>query len=173
MAISRDKKEAIVKDLHEKFSKASIVIVAQSPGLTVSAADELRTKLREAGAEYRVAKNTLVRLAARGTDVEILDGLFTGPNAFAVGYDDPVALAKGLVDFVKDNEVLQLRGGMLNGTVLDQAGIEALAKLPNREVLLAQLLSVLVATPANLVQVLSGIPRKLLYALRAIEESRQ
>ncbi len=173
MAISRDKKEAIVAELKKKFRDASIVIVAQSPGLTVAAADELRKKIREVGADYKVAKNTLVKLAAKGTDVEILTDMMTGPNAFAIGYDDPVALAKVLVDFRKDNEVMELRGGMLNGTPIDVQGIEALAKLPSREVLLAQMLSVLVATPTKLVQALSGIPRKLLYALRAIEDSKK
>ncbi len=173
MAISRDKKEAIVAELKDKFSRASIVVVAQSPGLTVSAADDLRRKIREAGADYKVAKNTLVKIAAKGTDVESLEDFFTGPNAFAIGYDDPVALAKVLVEFKKENEVLQIRGGMLNGTMIDEKAIEALAKLPSREVLIAQMLSVLVATPTKFVQVLSGIPRKLLYALRAIEESKQ
>jgi len=173
LAISRDKKEAIVAELRDKFSRASIVIVAQSPGLSVSSADELRKKIREAGSDYKVAKNTLVKLAAQDTDVEILSDMLTGPNAFAIGYDDPVALAKVLVDFRKDNEVLELRGGMLNGTFIDTAGIEALAKLPSREVLMAQMLSVLVATPTRLVQALSGIPRKLLYALRAIEDTKK
>ena len=173
LAISRAKKEAIVAELREKFEKASIVVVTQSPGLTVGAADQLRARLREAGADYKVAKNSLVKLAAADTDVAILNDMLTGPNAFAIGYDDPVALAKALVEFRKENEVMQFKGAMLNGTLIDEAGIEALAKLPSREVLMAQMLSVLVATPTKLVQALSGIPRKLLYALRAIEDSKK
>ena len=133
----------------------------------------MRARLREAGADYKVAKNSLVKLAAADTDVAILNDMLTGPNAFAIGYDDPVALAKALVEFRKDNEVMQFKGAMLNGTLIDEAGIEALAKLPSREVLMAQMLSVLVATPTKLVQALSGIPRKLLYALRAIEDSKK
>ncbi len=173
MALKRNEKEAIVEDLHSKFSNAVSVIVTGFSGLSVSAANSLRKELREKEGEFKVAKNTLLRRAVSGTSAEVLADQFTGPNAVVMSYDDPVAVAKVLVKFAEENKSVEIKIGMLDGKLMDAAGIEALSKLPSREVLLAQLLSVLVATPTNLVQVLAGIPRKLLYALRAIEEAKQ
>ena len=173
MALTRARKEELVKELNEKFSKAVLATLVEFPGLTVGQANELRAKLRDVNGEFKVAKNTLMTLAIKGTDCEELKDMLTGPNAVVLAYEDPVAVAKVLVEFAKENEVLKLKSGVLNGKVMDAPGLEALSKLPSREVLLSQLLSVMVATPTGLVQALAGIPRKLLYALRAIEEQKQ
>ena len=173
MPLTRSQKEALVEQLNEKFSRAVSVTLVDFPGLTVSQANELRAKLRDVQGELKVSKNTLFRIAIKGTESEPLLDAFEGPNAAVFAYEDPVQVAKVLMDFAKDNEVLKIKSGILNGKLMDANGIEALSKLPTREVLLAQMLSVLVATPTNLVQVLSGIPRKLLYALRAVEEKKQ
>ncbi len=172
MALKRKEKEALVRELKERFSKCSSVIMTDFSGLNVSGANALRRRLREVGAEFKVSKNTLLRRAAEGTSVEVLADHFVGPNAVAIAYEDPVAVAKVLVEFAKENESLEIRGGMLMGRYVDPEGIVALSRLPSREVLLAQLLSVMVAPAANLVQVLAAIPRKLLYALKAIEEDK-
>ncbi len=173
MPLNRSQKEALVEQLKDKFSRAVSVTLVDFPGLTVSQANELRAKLREVQGEIKVSKNTLFRIAIKGTESEPLVDSFQGPNAAVFAYEDPVQVAKVLMDFAKDNEVLKIKNGILNGKMMDASGIEALSKLPSREVLLAQMLSVLVATPTNLVQVLSGIPRKLLYALSAIKEKKQ
>jgi len=173
LPLNKSQKEALVEQLKDKFSRAVSVTLVDFPGLTVSQANELRAKLRDAQGELKISKNTLFRIAIKGTESEPLLDSFRGPNAAVFAYDDPVQVAKVLMDFAKDNEVLKIKNGILNGKMMDASGIEALSKLPTREVLIAQMLSVLVATPTNLVQVLSGIPRKLLYALRAIEEKKQ
>jgi len=173
LPLNRSQKEALVEQLKDKFSRAVSVTLVDFPGLTVSQANELRAKLREVQGEIKVSKNTLFRIAIKGTESEPLVDSFQGPNAAVFAYEDPVQVAKVLMDFAKDNEVLKIKNGILNGKMMDASGIEALSKLPSREVLLAQMLSVLVATPTNLVQVLSGIPRKLLYALSAIKEKKQ
>ncbi len=173
MPLTKSQKVALVEQLNERFSRAVSVTLVNFPGLTVSQANELRAKLRDVQGELKVSKNTLFRIAVKGTESEPLLDSFQGPNAAVFAYEDPVQVAKVLVDFAKDNEVLKIKGGILNGKLMDVPGIEALSKLPSREVLLAQMLSVLVATPTSLVQVLTGVPRKLLYALRAIEEQKQ
>ena len=173
MPLTRSRKEELVRELHDRFERAVSAILVDFPGITVAAANDLRTGLRDAHGEIKVAKNTLLRLAIKGTESELLIDSLTGPNAVVFAYEDPVRVAKVLVDFAKDNEALKIKNGILNGRLMETEAVVALSKLPSREVLLAQFLSVLVAMPTNLVQVLAGIPRKLLYALRAIEEKRQ
>ncbi len=173
MPLTRKEKEARVEELNGKFQKAVAVTLVNFPGLTVSEVNELRKKLRDAEGEMTVAKNTLMRRAVKGTDGETLIEDLAGPNAAVFAYEDPVQVAKVLVEFAKEHEALKLRSGVLNGKVVDPDSIEALSKLPSREVLLGQLLSVLIATPTNLVQVLAAVLRKLLYGLKAIEEQKQ
>ncbi len=173
MPLNRSQKEALVEQLHDKFSRSVSVTLVEFPGLSVNDVTEFRAKLRDVQGELKVSKNTLFRIAIKGTEAEPLLESFQGPNAAVFAYEDPVQVAKVIMDFAKDHEALKVRNGILNGKLMDAAGIEALSKLPSREVLIAQMLSVLVATPTNLVQVLSGIPRKFLYALRAIEEQKQ
>jgi large subunit ribosomal protein L10 len=173
LPLTRSQKEKLVNELHESFEKSNAVIVVHYQGVNVADTTALRVKIREAGGDYRVAKNTLLKRAIKDTHAEVLSDVFSGPNAVAIAYDDPVALAKVLVEFAKDVDSFEVKSGVLNGNLMDVSAIEALSKLPSREVLVAKLLSVLVATPTNFVQVLSGVPRKLLYALKAIEEQKQ
>ncbi|HID98650.1 MAG TPA: 50S ribosomal protein L10 [Thermodesulfobacteriaceae bacterium] len=173
LPLTLDEKKALVEELHDKLSRSVMVILTKFPGLDVESANKLRSNLRDAGGEWKVSKNTLLKRAAEGTLAEILIDKFEGPNAIAISYDDPVGVAKVLVDFAKENEILEIRGGMLNGKPIDPEGVEALAKLPGREVLIAKMLSVLAAAPNKLVQVLAAVPRKLVYALQAIEEQKK
>ena len=173
MAISREKKVRIVEELKEKFSRASMVVLADCTGLKVGETNELRFRLREAQGELKVAKNTLVRIAAQGSQVEELAGELQGPNSMVLAYEDPVAVAKALMDFAKDHENVRVKVGVFNNNRITADDVIALSKLPSREVLLAQLLSVMVAPATGLVQALSGIPRKLLYCLNAIKEQKE
>ncbi len=172
MALKFKEKEALVRGLHEKFSRSMAVIMARFSGLDVADANELRKRLRECGAELKVSKNTFFRRAIQGTPAEVLSDYFLGPNAIVFAFEDPVAAAKVLVKFARENESIELRRGVLNGQPIDLAQIETLSELPSREVLIAQMLLVLVAVPTGLVRVLSAVPRKFLYALRAIEEQK-
>lgn len=170
--MNRDEKQTLVQQLNDSFSKAKIAILTDYKGLKVSVFEQLRSELKKNNAEIRVAKNTLLRRAVTGTAFESIQDEFKGSTAVAVSYDDPVAPAKVLVDFVKDNPQLEIKNACLEGKPLSEADLIALAKLPSREVLLAQLLSVMNAVPTSLVQVLSGVPRKALYLLQAIADQK-
>ncbi len=172
MALTRKEKEEVVKALQEKFESAQSVILTKFSKMTVSQSSELRKKMRDLGGEFKVSKNTLFKIAARDTQVEVISDKFVGQNAVVIAYDDPVAVAKALLDFAKENEVITIEGGVLNGKVIDAKGVEALSKLPTKEVLLGQLLSVLLGPQRGFVQVLAGVPRKFLYALNAIKDQK-
>lgn len=168
-----EKKKEITDRIHEKFSRASIVILTDYKGMDVASLTDLRRRLREAGVEYKVVKNTLLRRASEGTDVEPLKERFTGPSAVAISYTDPVAPAKVLTEFAKTNDKLEIRSGVIRGRILEPAGIKALSVLPSREVLLAQVLSVMNAVPTSFVRVLSAVPQKFLYLLQARKTQKE
>ncbi len=160
--------------MHDRFSHAVAIILMDYVNLKVYESDNIRRKLRAVGAELRVAKNTVMKMAASGTPAEVLMNHFAGPKILVIVHDDhdPVAAAKVLLESIKGLESLKIVCGMLGGKYMDAAGVEALSKMPSREVMLARLLSVMVAVPTGFVNVLAGVPRKLLYALKAIEEQK-
>ena len=168
-----EKKQKITEDLHERFSKSAIVVVADYKGLDVSSMNALRRKLREEDIEFQVAKNTLLIRAAKDTEVALIEDYFKGPSAVALSYTDPVAPAKILAQSAKDNQKLEIKGGVLKNKVLDVDAIKALAKLPSREVLLGQLLSVLNEVPTSFVRTIAEIPRSLLNVLTAIRDQKE
>ncbi|MCP4682374.1 MAG: 50S ribosomal protein L10 [Desulfobacterales bacterium] len=167
-----DKKQ-IVETLHECFSKSKVVILTDYKGLDVTTINALRRKLREADVEYKVVKNTLTRIAADDTDVELIKDHFKGPNALALSYDDPVAPAKVLIDFSKDNEKLEIKIGVMDGKVMEFSEIKALSELPSREVLLGQVLSAMNGVPTSLVRAMNDIPVRLLNVLKAIGDQKE
>ena len=169
----KQEKAAIVEELREKVGRAQVGILADFSGLTVEAMTGLRRQLKESQAELKVAKNTLLKRAA-GEDSILtpIAGELAGPNALALGYADPVALAKLLVKFAQDKPLFKIKGGVLSGQTLTIQDVEALSKLPAREVLLAQLLGVLQGVPTALVMVLAGVMRNLLNALVAIKDQK-
>ena len=166
-------KQKITEDLHERFSKSAIVVVTDYKGLDVSAMNDLRRKLREEDIEFQVAKNTLLIRAAKDTEVALIQDYFKGPSAVALSYKDPVAPAKVLTQFAKDNQKLEIKGGVLKDKVLDADAIRTLAKLPSREVLLGQFLSVLNEVPSSFVRTIAAIPRSLLNVLTAIRDQKE
>jgi len=168
-----EKKQKITEDLQQRFSKSVIVVVADYKGLDVSSMNALRRKLREEDIEFQVAKNTLLIRAAKDTEVALIEDYFKGPSAVALSYTDPVAPAKILAQFAKDNQKLEIKGGVLKNKVLDVDAIKALAKLPSREVLLGQLLSVLNEVPTAFVRTIAEIPRSLLNVLTAIRDQKE
>lgn len=168
-----DKKKAIVEELHEKFSKSKIVILTDYKGLDVGAVSDLRRRLNDINAEFKVVKNTLLARASENTYVELIKEDFKGPSAVAMSYDDPVAPAKVLTEFAAGNDKFEVKLGVLGGKRLDVAAIKALSSLPSREVLLAQVLSAMNGVPTGFVRVLNAVPQKLLYALQAIKEQKE
>ncbi len=165
-------KKAIVEELQEKFRQSRIVIVTDYKGLNVEKMNALRRKLREENIEYRVVKNTLLVRAAQDTNVAALEPHFTGPSAIAMSFEDPVAPAKVLTDFAKENEKLEIKVGLLRGKILEMDDIKALSSLPSREVLLSQLLSAMNGVPGGFVRTLAAVPQGLLNALVAIKDQK-
>jgi large subunit ribosomal protein L10 len=161
--VERSEKEALIKELNEKFARARTAIVAEFSRLNVETVTRLRKKFRDGGVDYKVLKNTLARRAAKGTPVEVVSDDFTGPVAIAIGYDDVVAPAKILSDFVKDLETIKIRSAVVEGKRTDAAGVAALAKLPGLSELRARLLGMLNQPAGKLVRTLaepgSGLAR--------------
>jgi len=169
----RPEKVAAVQELAEKLRKSQGAVLADFRGLKVKEMTDLRRKLRAAGVELEVVKNTLAEIAAREAQIEGLEPLLEGPTAVAFGYDDPVAAAKAMSEYAKQNDRLQLKGGVLSGRTIDVAGVKALADLPSREQLVAQVLRGMQAPIAGLVGVLQGTLRSLVYVLEAVRQEKE
>lgn len=157
--IIQEKQEAVAV-IASKISESSSTVVADYRGLNVAQVTELRKQLREAGVEFQVLKNSLVRRATEGTDFAGLNDILTGPTAIAFGKEDAVAPAKILNDFAKKNDALKLKGGIVEGKVVDMEQIKALAELPSRDGLLSMLLSVLQAPMRNFALAVKAVGEK-------------
>ena len=168
-----DAKQQITEDLHDRFARSAIIVLTDYKGLDVTSINDLRRKLRESNIEYQVVKNTLLVRAAEDTEVALIKDHFKGPSAVAISYDDPVAPAKVLTQFAKENNKLEIKVGVLNGKVLDLQALKALATLPSKEVMLAHLLSTINAVPTSFVRVLAEVPRSLLNVLTAIKDQKE
>ncbi len=171
--MNRDEKTAIVSELSDSFNRAKFTVVTDYCGLTVSELQELRIQLRSCDSEIRIAKNTLLKRAVSDTASDVLIDEFTGTTAVVMAYDDPVGPAKALSKFAEEHEKLQIRAAVLEGDKISSEELLALSKLPSKDVLLGQFLSVLNSVPTGLVQVLSGVPRTFLYGLQAVKEQKE
>ena len=171
--MNRQEKAQIIEQLHEKASRASIAIVTDFKGITVEEMTVLRAKCYEAGVDYQVVKNTLARLALSDTDHGELSEHLKENCAIALGYEDPVALAKALADYAKVNKKFTMRFGSLEGKFLDSEGVKELAKMPSKPELLSSVLGTMQAVPRNFVCLFANIERKFLYALTAIKDQKE
>ncbi|MBD8038068.1 MULTISPECIES: 50S ribosomal protein L10 [Solibacillus] len=149
MSKAIETKKVQVQEIADKFSAAASIVVVDYRGLTVAQVTELRKQLREAGVEFKVYKNTLSRRAAETAGLEGINEFLTGPNAIAFSNEDVVAPAKIINEFAKKNEALEIKAGIIEGTVASVEDVKALAELPSREGLLSMLLSVLQAPVRN------------------------
>ena len=154
--MDRTEKKAFIASLAAVFAQTSMVVVTRNDGLTVAAVTELRRKVRAAGANYKVVKNRLATLALDGTQFNGIAPMLQGPTALAWS-EDPVAVAKAVVEFAKTNDKLVLLGGSLGSQVLDADGIKALAELPSLDALRAQLVG-LISTPATRIASVTQAP---------------
>ena len=165
--MQKNEKQEIVNELHEKFSRAKVAVLTNYSGIDVEQITELRSKLRQSKVEYRVVKNTLARKAAEGTGLSPLMDQFVGPVGIALGYDDVVAPAKLLAEFSKTQPKLELRVGVLDGKLLRQADIKALASLPSLSALRGKIVGLLQAPASRMVGVLQAPAGQLARVLKA------
>ena len=163
----RPEKVAVVDEVRTKLQDSAAAVLTEYRGLNVAATAQLRRALTDAGGEYKVYKNTLVRIAAKDLGLEIED-LLTGPTAIAFVSGDAVAVAKALNDFAKTNPALVVKGGLLGDKVIDEAGVKALADLEPREVLLAKFAGLLAAPLQQMANLLEAVPRNFAYGLKAL-----
>jgi large subunit ribosomal protein L10 len=153
--MKKEEKGAMVAELAENFGRASIALVSEYKGMSAGESDDMRRRIRAVRGEFRVTKNTLLRLAIKDTGFAALDGQLGGPVGLILSYADPVELAKTVSSFKDLGEKFKVRGGVLDGKPLTPEEIDALASLPPREVILAQLLGLLQAPASQLVRLLN------------------
>lgn len=170
--MTRSEKAVIIEDIRERADRASFAAITDFKGMSVEELTGLRVRLREVDGEYHVVKNTLARIAFTDGKHAVIKDKFHENCGVAIAFEDPVQIAKALSDFAKQSKLFTLRCASLNGKELSAEQIEALAKLPGREQLLAQMLGTMNAVPTNFVSLFANMIRQLLYALKAIEEKK-
>ena len=172
--MNKTNKQQVVLELHEKLLNAKAAFLADFRGMSVEQATTLRNDLRKAEVEYKVVKNTLLELASKDTDMVALTPYYKGPTAIALTYTDPVAAAKVLSKYAKEQQAtFKLKAGVLSGKSITVPDIQALADLPSREVLLAKMLSSFNAPVTNFVGVLAAIPGSFVRVLNAIKIQKE
>lgn len=172
MAMSREQKKQEVEALKERFENDELFVVAHYAGLTVSEMTDLRAKLREEGASFKVTKNTLAKRAIEGTDVEYLADYFSGPTGVASS-EDPVAAARVTYEFAKKNKKLVILGGGMGAKALDKAGVEQLAQLPSMDELRSKLIGLIQAPAGQLARLSKAPAGKLARVMAAYAEANK
>ena len=169
----KGKKEEELNELKKDLAVAKNMIVAQFQGMTVAQDTELRQKIRATSSQYRVVKNTLAKLAAKGTPVENLSKSFDGPTAIAYNSSDPVALAKALTTYAKANPLFVFKAGMVESRVVNIEDFAVIAAMPSKEELIAKVLFLINAPAQRLAVALSGVSRNLAVVLgQAVEQKK-
>ena len=172
MSLTIEEKKAVVAEVSEKISDAQAAVLAEYRGLTVAQKTDLRRKAQASGVYLRVVKNTLARRVVDGTDFACLSEHLVGPLAFAMS-PDPVAAAKVISNFAKDNDQLNITVGAMSGAVMSIDEIKALARLPSREELLAKLLGTMQAPIQTFVRTLNEVPSGFVRTLAAVRDSKE
>lgn len=172
MSLNLEQKQAMVSEVSARLANAQALIVAEYRGLDVERVTQLRSKARQSGVYLRVLKNTLARRAVQGTPFEKLSEQLVGPLMYGIS-EDPVAGAKVLSEFAKENELFVIKAGAMPGSVMSPQDIKALAALPGREQLIATLLGTLQAPMAKLVRTMNEVPAKFVRTLAALKEQKE
>ena len=173
--MNRAEKEAMVASIRSDLETAKSVIFGNHAGIDVNTVNELRSTFRAQGVQYRVVKNTLAKLAVKGTDMEVMSDLFVGPTAIAYSSEDAVSPAKVVKEFAKEHKKYEVRGAFLDGKMLDAEGVNQLAEMPTKDEMRAKVLSLFQAVPTKFVRTLNAAPTQFLQVLTArkndLEES--
>lgn len=164
----RPEKVAVVSEVQAKLETADAALLAEFRGMNMKALSQLRRQLRTTGTEFKVYKNTLVRFAARNAGIEGADAVLIGPTAVAFVHGDVSAAAKALRDHAKTNPALVVKGGLLGKKVISASDVEALADLPPRDVVLAQIAGLLEAPLSQMASLLEAVPRSFAYGISAL-----
>ena len=170
--MDKEGKEQIVSHLSQKLKQATFAVLTDYRGLTVEKITKLRNELRGVSADYKVAKNTFLKRASEGTELDQLNEYFVGPTAILLSYDDPVAPSKILAKFLKNYSKLQVKAGFLQGRVLSVEEVKVLSALPGREELLSKIVFLCVMPQMRLLNTLNRVPQKFVQVLRAIEKEK-
>jgi len=173
MSANKDAKVVEVAEIKQKLDRASGVVIVESVGMNVLEVTDLRNQLRKANVEYRVLKNTLVNRAADELSIEGLEPFLKGPTAIAFGYDDPTQPAKVLTEYMKKVSKIQIKCGLVSKKFVKANDVEALAKIPSKEVLIAKMLGTMNAPITNFVGILNGPARALVCALKAVQDQKE
>ena len=160
MSKNIEAKKGVVADIRQKFEKAQSAVLVDYRGLNVAEDTELRNQLRKAGVEYAVLKNTMINLAIQDMGLDDMKAHLEGPTAVAFGYEDAVAPAKVLSEFIKKSKKMTIKCGVCDNAYLDEAGVQALANTPSREVLIAKLMGSMMSSVSKLVYALEAIRKK-------------
>jgi large subunit ribosomal protein L10 len=168
----RPEKVAVVEDVEARLAESSAALLTEYRGISVANLEKLRRSLREVGGEYKIYKNTLVRRAAKSAGVAELESLLVGPTGITFVSGDVSAVAKVLRDFARENPDLVVKGGLIGKDFINASDAAALAELPSREVLLAQIAGMFAAPMQRFASLLNAVPAKFAYALSALIESR-
>ena len=171
--VIRPEKVAMIAALKETMKNAKGAVLTDYRGIKVAQDTKLRRKMREAGVQYSVIKNNMASIAAKEAGIEGLDAYLKGPLALVSSDKDPVAAAKLISEFIKENRIMEIKGGLVEGTVIDAEGVKALANLPSREILLARLLGSMQSPITGFVTVLQGNIRNLVYALDQVRQQKE
>jgi large subunit ribosomal protein L10 len=163
----------MIAELKATMQSAKGVVLTDFRGIKVAQDTKLRRKMREAGVEYTVIKNNMASIAAKEAGIEGLDGFLKGPLSMVSSAKDPVAPAKLISEFIKENRIMEIKGGLVEGKVIDAEAVKALASLPPREVLIARLLGSMQSPITGFVNVLQGNIRNLVYALEAVRQQKE
>jgi len=164
--MDREEKKKQAESLHEELSKARSIILSSFQGITVSQDFELRRKVAATGAKYRVVKNSLIERAAQGTSVAPIAGRLAGTTSIALTDADPVALARVLTEYAKENPVLAFKSGVVEGRVIALPDLNALATLPSKERLFSKVLFLINSPSQRVASTLSGVARKLAFVIQ-------
>jgi large subunit ribosomal protein L10 len=167
LAISREKKEELVASYVESLTRSQAVILTDYRGLSVSDLQALRTKLRQLEGKYIVVKNSLVELALQELGLPVPREMLSGPTAISFCHGEVPAVAKALQDFARESKILQVKGGLMEGRILNADEVSALASMPPREVILAQVLGSIQSPAGRVVGAVTGVMRNILYLLQA------
>ena len=174
MPATKAQKQAMLAEMKEKIQNSQVTILAEYRGISVAKITDLRTRLRKAGCEMKVAKNTIAGLAAKEVGIDGLEDYLKNPIVFTFGLEDPVAPAKILSDFAREiKQGLDIKAGVLEGKVIDANGVKALADLPSREVLLAKVLGGMQAPMYGFAGVLAANLRNLVYVVDQIRQQKE